>query len=451
MGLKRFVWEKRISLRGKTLRYLDLLRKWQWLDPKQIELLQRERLKVLLMHAYRHTRYYRNILRDCDVVDRHGEIHLDQFHKLPFLDKDQVRDHFEALKSDDLRKRKWYERTSGGSTGVPVRFIQDKEYFFWNQAIKALDDEWTGRSMIDKQIRLWGSERDLMVGRETVRTNLGRWLRNERWLNSLRMTPEQMRQYIEQIDEFQPVQIMAYVESLYELARFSERENVPVYSPKAIMTSAGTLYPHMRETIERVFRTHVFNRYGSTEAGDIACECERHRGLHVSALTHYVEILKPDGTVAKTGEAGEIFVTLLVNYAMPFIRYRIGDMGAWSPEPCDCGRGLPLLREVTGRVTDMFIDKRGRWIDGRLFLFILDPQPFIQKFQVIQELKDLIRVLIVPVNQHKEPAVAYQAEIASIRQEIQKVMDCSVQFEFCDEILPSPSGKYRFTISNVQR
>lgn len=95
----------------------------------------------------------------------------------------------------------------------------------------------------------------------------------------------------------------------------------------------------------------------------------------------------------------------------------------------------------------MFIDQQGRWIDGRVFLFILDPKPYIQKFQVIQEKKDMLRVLIVPVDR----GVGYQEEIESIRRDIQKIMTCSVHFEFCDEIEPSPSGKYLYTISNVRR
>lgn len=451
MSIKRFVWEKRISLRGNTLDYLSRLQKWQWRTPKEVEIEQQNRLKSLLKHSYLHTSYYRPILKKYGVVNEKGQIHLENFHSLPFLDKETIRKHYTKLQSNDLHTRKWYENTSGGSTGETARFIQDREYFSWNQAIKALYDEWSGRSLIDKQIRLWASEQDLMQGRESVRTHVGRWLRNERWFQSLRMTSEKMRNYIEEINQFQPVQILAYTESLYELARFIERENLPVYSPKSIMTSAGTLYPHMRETMERVFRTRVFNRYGSTEVGDIACECNQHRGLHVSAMTHYLEIIKPDGTLTIPGEVGEIVVTLLVNHAMPFIRYRIGDMGAWSTESCQCGRGLPLLREVNGRVTDIFVDKRGRLIDGRVFLFILDPKPFIQKFQVIQERIDLLRILIVPTNLGIDPALIFEQEWKAIRHSIQKVMECTVQFEFCEEILPTPSGKYRYTISHVRR
>lgn len=452
MSLKRFVWEKRVTLQGKTLQYLDQLREWQWLPPEQIQALQQARLQTLLEHAYQNTSYYRRLFQEHGLVNQHGKIQGEYFAQLPFLDKALIRSHHRELVSNDLHERRWYVNTTGGSTGEPVHVILDRESFAWNQAIKALDDEWTGRSLIDKQVRLWAFERDLVEGKELVRTRIGRWLRNERWLNCLRMTPETMRGYIREINTFQPVQILAYAESLYELAKFSEREGVTMHAPQAIMTSAGTLYDHMRQTIERVFATKVFNRYGSTEVGDMACECERHRGLHVSSLTHLIEIVDHEGNPTKPGEIGEIVVTPLTNFAMPFLRYRIGDMGAWSTTWCDCGRGYPLLQEISGRVNDMFVDQAGRWIDGRLFLFFIDPLPFVKKFQVIQEDIELVKVLIVPDHEAlQKQGTSLEWEAAQIKRRIRKVMECRVEVEYCERIEPSPSGKYRYTISHVPR
>ncbi|TXK89622.1 phenylacetate--CoA ligase family protein, partial [Parageobacillus sp. SY1] len=363
---KRWIYKQRLK-QGNVLNYFEQLQKWQWLDQKALKQLQEKRLSNLLLHAYRHVPYYREILKESGVITSKEQVNLSSFEKIPFLTKDIIRKEFEQLKSDDLNNREWYLNTSGGSTGEPVQFIQDKEYSEWSHAIKLLDDQWSNREIGDKQIRLWGSERDLLVGQETTKVRIGRYIRNERWLNAFRMTSEQMKEYIEVINKFKPIQILAYVESIFELAKFIEQNKLTVHSPKSIMTSAGTLYPYMRETIERVFQTKVFNRYGSREVGDIACECEHHQGLHVSALTHYVEIIKENGTLAQPGEIGEIVVTSLTNYAMPLIRYRIGDMGKWAKGECDCGRVMPLIEEVNGRVTDFFINSYGKKIDGRIF------------------------------------------------------------------------------------
>ncbi|WP_162891515.1 phenylacetate--CoA ligase family protein [Salinibacter ruber] len=323
----------------------------------------------------------------------------------------------------------------------------------WSAAVKRLFNEWNGYRPGQPRIKLWGSERDLLVGNETLKTKVRRWVRNEHPLNAFQMGESDMRRFVDRINDVQPVQILAYVESAYELAQFIEEEGAEVHSPQAIMTSAGTLHDHMRETIHRVFRAPVFNRYGSREVGDIACECEAHEGLHVPAPTHYVEILRPDGTPTDPGEVGEIVVTLLTNYAMPLIRYRIGDMGAWAKSSCSCGRAWPLLKGVTGRVTDMFVHKNGSKVDGRVFNTFLWNLEFVEKYQVVQEKNGNIIVKIVPSRKTSDEKERHGEAIREIKDKIKKVMgkECKVYFQFQEEIPPTDSGKYRYTVSRVDR
>ena len=402
------------------------------------------------MHACRHVPYYRKVLSDAGITNGNGIVRLDHFCQIPLLDKDTIRLRFGNLKSDVLDASHLHENTSGGSTGEPARFLQDKIYSEMSNAAKTLDDIWSGYSQGERKVILWGSERDMLVGRETLKTRLGRLLRNEIWLNSYRMSNETLRAYVEKINSFKPVQILAYVESIYELSKFIERENLSIYSPHAIMTSAGTLLPHMRQKIEKVFNTSVFNRYGSREVGDIACECNLHKGLHVSAPTHYLEILREDGTAADAGEIGEIVITLLTNYSMPLIRYRIGDMGMWAKEPCSCGRGWPVLAEVTGRVTDNFRSKDGTIIYGGYVRQLLYYRDWIRKYQIIQEDYNLISILIVASEQKQDLREYYARELGEIAEKIKIVMgDCRVEYVFVNDIAPAQSGKFRYTISKV--
>lgn len=432
---------------------LKKLQQLQWLNKEELSTLQQEYLKNLLLHAYQHVPYYREILQKAGVIQNIKNniyINLNNFSQIPLLDKSIIRDNYERLKSDDLKSRKWYENTSGGSTGEPVRFVQDKNYHDTLLSVKMLDDLWSGYKIGDRKIILWGSERDLLIGREKFRTLVGRWLRNEICLNAFRITPENMYSYIKYINEFKPVQILAYVASLYEMACFIDRKKINVYSPKSIMVSAGVLHEHMRETIEKIFKAPVFNRYGSREVGDIACECDRHQGLHISPFTHYVEILREDGSPAEQGELGEIIVTLFANYAMPLIRYRIGDIGAWSEKACTCGREWPMLKYVSGKMWDIFRTKDGTQAHGEFFIRIFYFQDWIKKFQVIQEDFDFIRVLIVP-DRSKEIQKIYSKEIYMITNKIRFVMgqECKVQFDFVEDIKPLASGKYHYIVSKV--
>lgn len=451
MNIKRRAWELELRVKGNTLKYKQKLDEWQWFNREDILNLQRNKLKALLQHAYNHVPYYRGILEKTGSIDEDGNINLEHFIKIPLLDKDKVKRHYESLKSNDLRSRSWFEESSGGSTGVPITLIQDKEFMNWSTAVKMLDDEWTGLTMGCRRAYVWGSVRDTLVGKETVKTNLGRWIRNERWLNSFRMTQDRMEEFVNELNEFKPVQITAFAENLYDLARFIEERKLFIYTPKSVLTSAGVLYPHMRETIQRVFKAPVFDRYGSREVGDIACECEHHKGLHISSATHYIEILNENGLPVQPGEYGEIVITLLTNYSMPLIRYRIGDLGVMSEEDCTCGRGMPLLLDLIGRTTDIFINQNGDRIDGRMFIRLLMSSSFIKKFQVKQYEFEKIKIIVEPTVKEIDHHRFFLKEINKLIEDSKIIMggQCEVEFEFVEYIETTASGKYRFTISHV--
>lgn len=453
INLKEIAWKKQISLRGSTLQYLERLQQWQWLGSGAILQIQQEKLRNLLLHAYQNVPYYRSILLEANVIAANGMVQLENFTHLPLLGRDSLQRNYDTLKSVDLAERSWYENWSGGSTGEPVRLLQERNYFDWNQAVKILFNEWCGHELVDKQVVMWASERDLMVGSETWRTRMGRWIRNERWFNTRLMSEDSMKTYLEELAHFRPRQILGYVESLYELAKFAQRSRLPVYTPKSIMTTASVLHPHMRQTIEEVFRAPVFNRYGSREIGAIASECDHHEGLHVSALTHYVELISPECTPVQPGEQGELVITALNNYAMPMIRYRIGDMAQWAEQMCSCGRTWPLLKEIAGRINDSFVKANGDLVDGRLFVILLGTNVFIQKFQVVQDEINQIKISLIAHQGTESPDTAYQEQVATIVEKTKYLMGdtVDVHVRFVDEIPTTASGKFRFTICNVKR
>ena len=217
------------------------------------------------------------------------------------------------------------------------------------------------------------------------------------------------------------------------------------------MSAAGTLHDVQRELIERVFGAPVFNRYGSREVGDMACECDQHRGLHVSTPTHYIEIVRDGGTAARPGEIGEVLVTLLTNFAMPLIRYRIGDLAAWSEEPCTCGRAWPLLKSVVGRVTDTFLTAKGTRIHGEYFTHLFYFRDWIRQFQVVQVGYDEILLKVVLKDGMLNLPESKKYEVQEIEQKTRLVMGpaCRIDWQVTSEISPTASGKRRYTISKV--
>jgi phenylacetate-CoA ligase len=436
-------------------RELRMLGRAEYLAKEDLLSLQEDRLKRLLQHAYTNVPYYRRAMDETGLLKNNSDDLLDEnnFSKFPFLTKEILRIHQSDLISKDIRKRKFYYNTSGGSTGEPVRFIQDLEYKHWVRGASLLYDRWTGYNPGMPKIILWGSERDFLEGRERPLARLKSSLKNEVLLNTFTMSETHMHQYVEAINHLKPVQILAYVESIYELARFIEKKSLMVYSPKVIMTSAGTLYPNMRQIIERVFRAPVFNRYGSREVGAIACECGVHQGLHVSPLNNYIEIIREDGSLAAPGEVGEIVVTCLANYAMPLIRYRIGDLGVWAEEECSCGRKWPLLKEVSGRINSIIKTKNGVYDSTALttsFYFKDEKktQTFMSfsRYQLVQKALDRF-VLRVVVQDSK----LWKKERESLKMNLIKILgeDIDIHLEEVDEIAPSPSGKHLYILSEL--
>jgi phenylacetate-CoA ligase len=196
----------------------------------------------------------------------------------------------------------------------------------------------------------------------------------------------------------------------------------------------------------------VFDYYGSREFGLIGVECDRHEGLHVPMQTLYMEVLRDDGSPTCPGEVGRIVITSLTNYSLPLIRYEIGDLAAWAETPCSCGRVWPLLRDVKGRISDMFVKSDGGLLAGEYFHAALSYHDWVAKYQVVQDAVDQLRVRIVL---RRDVPDLDAAKVAGMK-ELQRVIHlglgrtCAVSFEFVDEIEPTASGKFRFTISRVR-
>ncbi len=445
-------WRKPIYIAKLSLRTPEILRnlaeyeKTQWYSFDQLKEYQNQQLKKLLKHASQHVPYYARILKEYGVIK--GEnIVLNEFHNIPFLTKDIIQKNFNELKSDDLDNRKWRKNTSGGSTGEPIIFIQDTDFGNKSKAKAILGHKMAGKDLCESEIVLWGSERDIFGEKETLRNRLDNFISNRHILNSFKMSQDDMIKYIKYINNMKPKLVLAYAQSAYELANFSIEASIPINGVKAVMVSAGTLYPFMREKISQAFKAPVFNRYGSREVGFIATECDKHSGLHISMETQLIEVVNAYGNQCKPGENGEIIITNLVNFAMPLIRYRIGDMGILSDKKCSCGRGSQLLETVTGRVGDTFLTKNMERIYGGYFTYLIYFKEWVKKFQFIQEDFDLITVKI---QKRSEPP---PEDIKEIEEKIRHVMgqSCKIKFEFVDDILPLPSGKYRYTINNINK
>jgi phenylacetate-CoA ligase len=230
---------------------------------------------------------------------------------------------------------------------------------------------------------------------------------------------------------------------MFDFAKFCQNKKIVPYSPQGIISAAEVLHPFQRQTIEEVFRCKVFNTYGSREFMLIGAECDKHNGLHVSSENLYVEILDDQGEPCDAGEEGYIHVTDFHNYAMPFIRYKIGDMGIMSNEPCECGRAHPLLKKLTGRSLDILHLPGGKSLPGEFFPHFFKDYDAVQQFQINQDETGDVRISIVLNGDDKS---VYLASIKSDLIEIVPELS-AVTFQVEDSIALTSTGKHRVVVS----
>jgi phenylacetate-CoA ligase len=229
------------------------------------------------------------------------------------------------------------------------------------------------------------------------------------------------------------------------VAEYVRRVGLPGIRPRGIIATAMVLHDWQRRVIESVFGCPVTNRYGCEEVSLIACECERHDGLHVNADGVYVEILR-DGLPVGPGEPGSVIVTDLRNRAMPILRYQVGDVAVWSDRRCDCGRGLPLLERLEGREADYVLTPAGELISG---ISLTDNfglhVPGLDQLQIIQETLHRFLFRIVRGPDFGEDSLRRISELVGERFGSEVSFEC----EYVDAIPQEASGKYRFCISKV--
>jgi len=443
----------RLNLRHKEfLKRYQEIKKNQYLPYNTIKQNQLNSLNNLLTHAYNHIKYYHEKFKDLDIVKNNKVVleSLDEITKLPILTKEIISQEGSNLYSDDIDKRGYFYNTTGGSTGEPTEFIQDREYVLSNKVNMQLSLSWMGFELYDDMIVIWGAIRDTFDGKKPFKKAFIDFTQNRLVLNCFNMSEDDMRLYIDILNKHQPKLIKAYTQSMYEMAKFAKENNILVKKQNAIHLTTGTVYPFMREIIEEVFQCKAYNHYGSREAGAIASECSMQDGLHIMAEHTFVEVLDENGNPCKYGEEGEIFITTLANYSMPLIRYRIGDRGILMDDKksCSCGCNYPRLEMITGRVAEVFKTASGSIVLPEYFVFLIGVvlnKGFIKKFQVIQE--ELERVVIKIVKSKD----IEKDNLLEIEEKIKIAMgeNCKVEFEFVDDIPKTKTGKYQYTISKI--
>jgi phenylacetate-CoA ligase len=425
-------------------RYLREFERTQYLSTEAIRELQWQRLRALLHHAYAQCPFYRTRFDHAGMTpdDLRG---LEDLRALPILEKRDLQEQCEEMVARNWPRNDLIANQTGGSTGAPVPFYLSKDRKCSRAAATLRHNRWAGWRIGDRAAVIWGAPRDRPADSWRARLR-GVLLREPLWLDTANITEASLAKFHTDLLRYQPRIIQAYARSAVLFARYLQAHGLTPHRPYSIITSAEVLEAEERRLLEEVFGCPVFNRYGCREVSVVASECSSHRGLHIMAEGLYLEIETPHGPAA-AGEMGTILVTDLLNYAMPLIRYRIGDVGAWASGPCPCGRGLPRLERVAGRVTDFLVGCDGRLVSGvYLATYVVAQRPSLGQVQILQDKAGAVTYRIKPGRNFNQ-----LRDLEYLRTTTRRYLgaEAEIASEVVQELPAAPSGKFLFSRSTV--
>ncbi|HEB72080.1 MAG TPA: phenylacetate--CoA ligase family protein [Nitrospirae bacterium] len=425
--------------------YLDIYRELkisQYQSLNSIKEGQFIKMRKILSYAFDNSPYYRKRFQDIGIHP--SDINsLDDINNIPILTKNDLRESFDKIICMKEEQNNVRTKTTSGSTGVNVKVLLDEQSAQFKRGSVVRSDEWSGWRLGGKKAMIWGNPEYRKSLRGRIRNGL---LERAKYLDTLNMSESEMQQYAVSLHNWKPELIFGHAHSIYLFACMLEKYNMAKINTAGIISTAMVLHEHERQKIESVFECKVTNRYGSEEVSLIASECEYHNGLHINAESLYVEFIK-DGKHVGPNEPGSIVVTDLTNYAMPIIRYKIGDVGSPSNVECPCGRKLPMINKIEGRVADYIYTPDKKLISGisltENFATLLDG---VGQIQIIQDKLNHIKLNIVKNNKYSENTVKTVNELIGTHLGAQMTYD----IEYVEEIPQEPSGKYRFCISKIR-
>jgi phenylacetate-CoA ligase len=426
--------------RRKVAECWKILERNQWLKPESLVDFQQKRMRALLKHAYENVPYYHRMFKSrgvhpCEISK------LEDLKKLPILKRAPLSSGPDALMARNLSKRELIARYTSGTTAAPLRFYTTSESISWGTAAWLRAYSWGGYELGDKYavIRAFSA----FELRNPFFRIINLLLRRNVLINGYDVSTKLIQLSARKMQTLRPQFLMGYSLALHLLADYFLTEGIRPPQLQAIFTGAEPTLPSRRRVIEKAFGCEVYDVYGSREFSTIASECERHSGYHIQSENVLLEVIK-DGESVGPGETGTILVTDLHNYAMPFIRYEIGDAGRISEDPCLCGRCLPLLESLEGRNYEFFVTSDGSILYLRDLDTVFEGLP-VKMFQVVQRTLDDILINVVAADGYSEKDTEFiKRNIAWNPRET-----TNIEVRTVESIISGPSGKKPYLINRL--
>ena len=414
---RRFLWRSQYFPREELLR------------------LQCKLLSRILDHCFENVPHYRILFKELG-LKRSDFVRLEDLSKLPILSKDYLIEHHGEFKADNFEKFRPRAVHTSGSTGTPLTMYWDRDSNVVEFACMWRHFSWMGYRLGEPFMDIRSVVMDAPEGYK--------WNFKCRALelSSDIIDRSNVHKYAELLRKHHVKLWRGYAASLDALCHALSEAGIEDVKPKYVFTASEAVLDHQRKFIEAWTGVPVCDNYGLTEHNVLITQCPK-GGYHVAMEYGIVEIVKEDGSPAGPGEEGRIIATGLHNKAFPLLRYDTMDYATRSDATCPCGRTLPLVERLTGRVGDRVLTADGRWVSGLHWAFSL--RKSIKRAQLIQKEKLALDVHVVP-----NPVVGEET-VRMLRSELKKKLgeEMEIRIHTSEEVPCRSSGKFKFVINEM--
>jgi phenylacetate-CoA ligase len=441
--VKSFIFFTKYNLyKPDTIKFFHTLQKNQYLSVDELEELNWQKRRRLLKYAYAKVPYYRKKFQS---VGLHPEdiVHPDDFQKVPLLKRNDLKENFNEMLSDEARPRQVRLSTTGGSTGEPVKVMFDKRVPLEALGWRMLG--WWGIKPGLNSACCWREVRPKIIGQ--VINQLLWWPTLRIKLDASSMKSQDIEKFVKKFNRIRPALLHGYVGAVDYIASFIEQNRYSIVPPKAVSVTSSPITAVQRKRIEKAFNAPVYDQYGTCEIFWVSAQCGQKKASHMFYDARFIEFVGDNGNVVPMGELGDVVVTDLENYLFPLIRYVNGDKGRALRGGCPCGINLPLMDQVHGRQSDLVKLPDGSCISGEYLTTLFDDAPDVVKgFQVHQKKDYSIKVIYVPSSNPEGLAET----LARVHRQLMIKTGSQVKITMEPvENIPHDEGKLRFVISDV--
>lgn len=415
----------------------------QYWSKEQIYDYQLRHLQNLINHVYLHVPFYRTYMQKEGILPD-DFVQLSDLALFPVIDKGLVKKNRKEFIADNFSRFHPMLRSTGGTTGIPFEYYNDRISWGLNWATKIRAFTWGDYHLGRDRIAVLKGGSMYNGGQIDFHSRIWRWLQRNYSFNIMCMTDSKLADYARAMKKYRIRFIRGYPSAICTFANWVKKHNCAL-NIETVFTTAEMLLPQQRLLIEDVFSCKVIDTYGCGDGMGGASQCCLTDEYHVNIETSIMEVLNSDHTQTPPGETGEIVLTSLHDYAMPLIRYCPGDQAVPTEPNTKCVIKLPVLKKIVGRTSDIFQLPNGRMING-LSIPLESWSDRVSKFQIIHETESVIVIKLVITkiftNQDKQDILALMDSIAG--------EGIDVKIDIVDEIAQTAAGKHKYIISKVK-